>query len=207
MLGTSSLKGHCMHVCMLSISFHSPRSLSSYPGSWAAPRHFSAGEEPRYEATRWLLSPCTPTWCMFLQGHHMTKTHTVRVLTCQCTHLPSYCWTSPACFSLISPPPSAPPHTSHEYVCDKTRAEPLMRRTTWLEPVSFQTLPQYIIGSPTEGLGMRLEWYSLYTKPWYQASALVLTHYYLILASAALSHSALADPVSSSSLPITISIS
>ena len=170
------------------------------------------------------LSHSSPFFCRggaWIQGYKMATislytnmvhvpprtSHDRHVLTCQCTDLPSYCWTSPVCFSLISPPPSAPPHTSHEYVCDKTRAEPLMRRTTWLEPVSFQTLPQYIIGSPTEDLGMRLEWYSLYTKPCYQASALVLTHYYLILASAALSHSALADPVSSSSLPITISIS
>ena len=30
MSGTSSLKGHCMLVCMLGISLHSPRLLASY---------------------------------------------------------------------------------------------------------------------------------------------------------------------------------
>ena len=104
------------------------------------PSHFSAGEEPGYEATRSPLFPCTPTWQHFpscsprwwLSNKDPYST---------CTHSPSYCWTSPVCFSLISPPPSALPHTSHEYVCDQARSEPLMRRITCLELVSFPDLP------------------------------------------------------------------
>ena len=75
----------------------------------------------------------------FMFSKVMTKQQ--RPIQYMCTHSPSYCWTSPVCFSLISPPPSALPHTSHEYVCDQARSEPLMRRITCLELVSFPDLP------------------------------------------------------------------